>query len=136
MATTRPTPQRLFLSESLNKDLHQTFIISRPKTSCTFQPVLDIEAHNMATLDESDNVSYRYFLRSRPRLNTDVSTNSSSTETSPTNAHVSTASSSPVEASLPKGYEDTSVYQFTGIPDLREHVRSLAHKLAIGHTTN
>ena len=35
----------------------------------------------------------------------------------------------------PKGYEDTPIYQFIGIPDLRERVQSLAHELAAGHTT-
>jgi hypothetical protein len=40
-----------------------------------------------------------------------------------------------VEASPPKGYEDTPIYQFIGIPDLREHVQLLAHELAAGHTT-
>src|SRR2546423_1772401 len=55
--------------------------------------------------------------------------------TSPPSAHVSTVSSSPVEASSPKGYEDTSIYQFTGIPDLRERVQSLAHELVAGRTT-
>jgi hypothetical protein len=33
----------------------------------------------------------------------------------------------------PKGYEDTSIYQFTGIPNLREHIQSLAQELAAGH---
>jgi hypothetical protein len=35
----------------------------------------------------------------------------------------------------PKGYEDTAIYQFTGISNLRERVQSLAHELAAGHTT-
>lgn len=63
-------------------------------------------------------MSHEYFLRSGPRLSTHVSTKSS-----------------PVEISPPKGYEDAPTYQFTGIPDLRKHVQSLAHKLVAGRTT-
>src|ERR1700722_11501825 len=48
--------------------------------------------------------------------------------------HVSTKSS-PVETSPPKGYEDAPIYQFTGIPDLRKRVQSLADKLVAGRTT-
>jgi hypothetical protein len=72
----------------------------------------------MATLGGSGDVSYEYFLRPRPRLSTHVSTKSS-----------------PVEISPPKGYEDAPIYQFTGIPDLRKHVQSLAHELVAGRTT-
>lgn len=45
-------------------------------------------------------------------------------------------SSSPMEAKpprRPKGYENTPIYQFIGIPNLREHVQSLAQELAAGH---
>jgi hypothetical protein len=43
--------------------------------------------------------------------------------------------SSPVETSPPKGYEDAPIYQFTGIPDLRKRVQSLAAELVAGRTT-
>jgi hypothetical protein len=77
-----------------------------------------MEAHNMATLGGSGDVSYEYFLRSGPRLSTHVSTKSS-----------------PVEISPPKGYEEAPIYQFTGIPDLRKRIQSLAHELVAGRTT-
>jgi len=72
----------------------------------------------MATLGGSGDASYGYFLRSGPRPSTHVS-----------------AKSSPVKTSLPKGYKDVPTYQFTGIPDLRKRVRSLADKLVAGRTT-
>lgn len=63
-------------------------------------------------------MSHGYVLRSGPRSSTHVSTKSSPAETSP-----------------PKGYEGTPIYQFTGIPDLRKRVQSLAQKLVAGRTT-
>jgi hypothetical protein len=63
----------------------------------------------MATLGRSGDVSYGYFLRSGPR--------------------------SPVKTSPPKGYKGTPIYQFTGIPDLRKCVQSLADELVAGRTT-
>jgi hypothetical protein len=72
----------------------------------------------MATLGGSGDVSYGYFLRSGQRSSTHVLTKSS-----------------PVETSPPKGYEDAPIYQFTGIPDFRKLVQSLADKLAAGRIT-
>ena len=72
----------------------------------------------MATLAGSGDVSYGYFPRPEPRLSTHVSTKSL-----------------PVKASPPKGYEDAPIYRFTGIPDLRKRVQSLANKLVAGRTT-
>jgi hypothetical protein len=72
----------------------------------------------MATLGGSGDVSYGYFLRLGSRSSTHVSTESL-----------------PVEISPPNGYEDAPIYQFTGIPDLRKRVQSLAHELVAGRTT-
>ena len=40
-----------------------------------------------------------------------------------------------METSPPKGYEDTPIYPFTGIPDLRKRIQSLADELVAGRTT-
>src|SRR5256885_1561759 len=72
----------------------------------------------MPTLGGSGDVSHENFLRPGSRSSTHVSTKSS-----------------PVETSPPKGYEDTPIYPFTGIPDLRKRVQSLTDELAAGRIT-
>jgi hypothetical protein len=72
----------------------------------------------MASIGGSSDVSSRYALRS----------------TSLSSTHVSTQSS-PVETSPLEGKADAPIYRFTGIPDLRKHVRLQSDTLLAGRTS-
>src|SRR5271156_3836174 len=73
----------------------------------------------MATYAGFSDVSWGDTLSSGSRSSTPVSTESS-----------------PVETSSLEGYADAPTYRFTGIPDLRKHVKSQSKALAGGHTTH